>query len=169
MLGTPPEEGGNSLWLPPSFYCEKTLKHRASEFWFDNPSPDDNTRFMRGWTQCFIRQHLPGVPRISLEQYMAWFWEYRKWFKHRKMIRSWPEKKISLSPAASRSKCRDYQQTALNAGWYRVSTFWVNDGWPKRKDRGAFEGTPEELCWHIGKGPKWEAWKKIPYEPSNPR
>lgn len=123
----------------------------------------NSTLFMRGWTQCFIRQHLSGVPRVTQQDYINWFWKYwkclggHKGFKHHNLVRSWRKKKIPFPSLYRCSVVRDYQHLALKAGWLSINGIWINKGC------GAFEGTAEELCWHIGIGHKWRNWKRIPY------
>jgi len=100
---------------------------------------------------------------------MNWFWKYWKClgghqgFKHRKLVRSWQKKKIPFPSLYRRSVVRDFEVLAMKARWFCINGIWINNGYPKKEDRGAFEGTAEELCWHIGIGHKWENWKRIPY------
>ena len=52
----------------------------------------------------------------------------------------------------------DYARAAKDAGWYQIRDgVWGLD--VEGASAGAYEGTVRELCFFIGKGPEWEAWK----------
>jgi len=71
----------------------------------------------------------------------------------------------------------DYSRAARDAGWERGNARWIIPNiaggcsvhcarWVKIEGNrhDAFEGTDRELCFHIGKGPEFEAWKQDPYK-----
>lgn len=60
----------------------------------------------------------------------------------------------------------DYSRAARDAGWRLVGDIWLRterrDGTPGPVGAG-YKGTVRELCFLIGIGPEFEAWKHKPY------
>ena len=61
----------------------------------------------------------------------------------------------------------DYARAARDAGWRPVGDIWIKEtgecyGW----NTGGRRPTVRELCFFLGKGPEWEAWKQEPYRES---
>lgn len=53
----------------------------------------------------------------------------------------------------------DYSRAARDAGWHRIETgYWVNP-----TTDSYYDGSVRDLCFFIGVGPEFEAWKREPY------
>jgi len=56
----------------------------------------------------------------------------------------------------------DYSRAARDAGWHQISYgIWGLD--VEGVSAGVWEGTVRDLCFHLGIGPEFEAWKQKPY------
>lgn len=56
----------------------------------------------------------------------------------------------------------DYSRAARDAGWHQIGDhLWGLD--VEGSSAGAYEGNVRELCFFLGKGPEFEAWKLEPY------
>jgi hypothetical protein len=53
----------------------------------------------------------------------------------------------------------DYSRAVRDAGWHHIEAgYWVNP-----TTDGCYEGSVRDLCFFLGIGPEFEAWKLDPY------
>lgn len=55
----------------------------------------------------------------------------------------------------------DYVRAARDAGWRQLDG--KRDLWIKPGSTNSYEGDVRGLCFYIGKGPEWDAWKLTQY------